>query len=77
MRLNVLIFFRIIFDKIIIYQINQLKLYLKIITYVGNFNGALGKLPAHELGSVVIKEVLLRADIKAEDVNEIILGQVI
>lgn len=46
-------------------------------TPVGSFNGALSSLPAHELGKVVIEAVLERANITAEAVDEVILGQVL
>lgn len=41
----------------------------------GNFNGTLAQLPAAELGSIVVKEVLSRGNTNATDVNELILGQ--
>ncbi|XP_065213015.1 acetyl-CoA acetyltransferase, cytosolic-like [Planococcus citri] len=46
-------------------------------TPIGNFKGCLSELKAHELGAVVIKEVLDRASIAPEDVSEVILGQVL
>jgi acetyl-CoA C-acetyltransferase len=46
-------------------------------TPVGSFNGAYATLPAHELGAIVIKEVLSRAGVDAADVDEVILGQVL
>lgn len=45
-------------------------------TPVGSFNGALSTIPAHDLGTTVIKEALRRATIPPEDVSEVILGQV-
>uniref|UniRef100_A0A8C5F2U9 Acetyl-CoA acetyltransferase 2 n=2 Tax=Gopherus TaxID=38771 RepID=A0A8C5F2U9_9SAUR len=42
-----------------------------------SFNGALSTLHAHELGSVVIKEVLKRANVNPEEVSEVIFGQVL
>ncbi|XP_048457127.1 acetyl-CoA acetyltransferase, cytosolic isoform X1 [Rhincodon typus] len=44
---------------------------------IGSFNGSLSGLAAHQLASVVIKEVLKRGNIKPEDVSEVILGQVL
>jgi acetyl-CoA C-acetyltransferase len=41
---------------------------------VGSFQGAFNTLAAHELGAVVIKEVVQRANLSASDVNEVILG---
>src|SRR5262245_55053543 len=46
-------------------------------TGVGSFNGTLANLPAHELGAIVIKEVLKRARVEAHEVSEVILGQVL
>jgi acetyl-CoA C-acetyltransferase len=46
-------------------------------TAVGNFNGSLATVPAHDLGSVVIKEALSRAKLDAAEVSEVILGQVL
>lgn len=43
---------------------------------VGNFNGTLSNVPASDLGSIAIKEVLTRAQINAADVDEVIIGQV-
>lgn len=44
-------------------------------TPIGSFNGGLSTLPAHDLGSICIKEALQRANLKGEDVSEVILGQ--
>ena len=46
-------------------------------TAVGSFNGAFAATPAHELGAVVIKELLSRAGVDAAEVDEVILGQVL
>ncbi|MGX7875398.1 acetyl-CoA C-acetyltransferase [Mesorhizobium sp. ORM6] len=46
-------------------------------TAVGSFNGAFAATPAHELGAVVIKELLSRAGVEAAEVDEVILGQVL
>jgi acetyl-CoA C-acetyltransferase len=46
-------------------------------TPVGSFNGALGTLPAHDLGSLVIVEALRRAGVEAAEVSEVILGQIL
>ncbi len=46
-------------------------------TPVGSFNGALASVPAHELGRIVIKEALARANVKPSDVSDVILGQVL
>ena len=46
-------------------------------TAVGSFNGSFAATPAHELGAVVIKELLARAGVEAGEVDEVILGQVL
>ena len=46
-------------------------------TPVGSFNGALSSLPAHELGAIAIRAALERAGVSAEDVDEVVLGQVL
>ena len=46
-------------------------------TAVGSFNGAFANTPAHELGAAVISAVLERAGVVAEEVDEVILGQVL
>jgi len=46
-------------------------------TAVGKFGGTLKDVPAAELGAVVIKEALARANVKPEAVDEVIMGNVI
>lgn len=46
-------------------------------TPVGSFNGAFAATPAHELGAVVIRELLSRAGVEPDEVDEVILGQVL
>ena len=46
-------------------------------TPVGSFNGAFATVPAHQLGVVAIKAALPRAGISAEEIDEVILGQVL
>lgn len=46
-------------------------------TPVGSFNGAFGSVPAHDLGTVAIKGALERAGVAAEDVSEVIMGQIL
>ncbi|WKB53532.1 acetyl-CoA C-acetyltransferase [Eleftheria terrae] len=46
-------------------------------TAVGKFGGALSKTPAAELGATVITEVLKRAGLQGEQVDDVILGQVL
>ena len=46
-------------------------------TAVGSFNGAFATTPAHELGAAAIKAALARAEIAADEADEVILGQVL
>jgi len=46
-------------------------------TPVAKFGGALAKVPATELGAIVIKEALVRAQVGADQVGEVIMGQVL
>jgi acetyl-CoA C-acetyltransferase len=46
-------------------------------TAVGKFGGTLSKTPATELGAAVIAEVLKRSGLQAEQVGEVIMGQVL
>src|SRR5213075_3442721 len=46
-------------------------------TPIGKFAGTLAKMPASELGALVIRDVLKRAGVKADQVSEVIMGQVL
>jgi acetyl-CoA C-acetyltransferase len=46
-------------------------------TPIGSFNGALSTVPAHELGAIAIGAALARAKVAAEEVDEVVLGQVL
>src|SRR6266436_393440 len=46
-------------------------------TAIGKFGGALAKTPAPELGVTVIRALLARANLKPEEISEVILGQVL
>ena len=46
-------------------------------TAVGTFGGSLAQIPAPTLGSIAIKEVITRAGISADIVEEVILGHVL
>lgn len=46
-------------------------------TAIGAFNGTLSNIPAHELGAIVIKHLLEKTGISADQINEVILGQVL
>jgi len=46
-------------------------------TPVGSFNGSFANVPAHVLGAAAIKGALEQAGVAAEEVDEVILGQVL
>ena len=46
-------------------------------TPIGKFAGSLAKVPAAELGALVIRKVLERAGVAPEQVSEVIMGQVL
>jgi acetyl-CoA C-acetyltransferase len=46
-------------------------------TAIGKFGGALAKIPAPELGAIVIRELLARARLQPDQISEVILGQVL
>jgi acetyl-CoA C-acetyltransferase len=46
-------------------------------TPVGKFQGALSSVPATQLGAIAVKEAVARAGINAEDIEEVIMGNVV
>ncbi|WP_319413205.1 acetyl-CoA C-acetyltransferase [uncultured Cohaesibacter sp.] len=46
-------------------------------TAVGNFNGGLSTVPAHELGATVIRALLEKTNVDPLEVSDVILGQVL
>lgn len=46
-------------------------------TGVGKFGGTIGKIPATELGAKVISALLAQTGVKAEQISEVLLGQVL
>jgi len=46
-------------------------------TAIGRLGGGLSTLPAHRLGQVAIKEALIRAKVDANQVTDVIMGQVL
>jgi len=46
-------------------------------TAIGAFQGSLASIPAHELGSLVIRSLLERSGVKPDQIDEVILGQVL
>ena len=46
-------------------------------TAIGSFKGSLKDMYSHELGSIVIKEVIKKSNLNPNDVDEVIMGQVL
>jgi acetyl-CoA C-acetyltransferase len=46
-------------------------------TAIGNFGGSLAKIPAHELGAAVVKQLLDDTSIAPSDIDDVIMGQVL
>ena len=46
-------------------------------TPIGTYNGSLKDIRAHQLGSIVINEILKRSNVNPNEVDEIIMGQVL
>ena len=46
-------------------------------TPIGSFGGALKSVPTRTLGAIAVKEAIKRAGIKAEDIDEVVLGCVL
>ena len=46
-------------------------------TPIGRYNGLFKDKHAHELGSIVIKEILNKSNLKPNDIDEVIMGQVL
>ncbi|WP_432359170.1 acetyl-CoA C-acetyltransferase [Sporosarcina sp. UB5] len=56
---------------------NEVVIVSAVRTAIGSFMGSLKNVPAQELGGIVIKEALLRSGVKAIDVDEVIMGNVL
>lgn len=46
-------------------------------TAIGNFNGTIASIPAHDLGAHVIQAAIEKSNLKPEDVDQVVLGQVL
>ena len=46
-------------------------------TAIGTFNGSLKDMLAHDIGSIVIKEVIKKSNLKSADIDDLIMGQVL
>jgi len=59
------------------YKMKEVVIVSAVRTPIGSFNGSLAGFGATKMGAVVIEEVVKRAGIQKEDVNEVIMGQVL
>jgi acetyl-CoA C-acetyltransferase len=46
-------------------------------TAIGSLSGTLKNVPAHEMGSAIISDVIKKSNLKPSEVNEVIMGQVL
>ncbi len=46
-------------------------------TAIGNLGGGLSRLPAHELGSIVVAQILQDTGVKPDEIDDVIMGQVL
>jgi acetyl-CoA C-acetyltransferase len=46
-------------------------------TPIGTFNGALKDMEAHDLGAIVIKEIIKKSNLQPDDIHDLIMGQVL
>ena len=46
-------------------------------TPIGRYNGLFKDKHAHELGNIIIKEILNKSNLKPNDIDEVIMGQVL
>jgi acetyl-CoA C-acetyltransferase len=46
-------------------------------TAIGGFGGGLSSVPAHQLGAVVIRELLARCNVAPDEVSDVVVGQVL
>ena len=56
---------------------NEIVILAAVRTPIGTYKGSLQYIKADQLGSIVIKEVINRAKIRKDDINEVIMGQVL
>ncbi len=46
-------------------------------TAIGTFGGSLKNMQAHDLGAIVIKEVIKKSNLNVDDIDDLIMGQVL
>ena len=58
-------------------NLDEVVILAAIRTPIGTYKGSLKDIKSDQLGSIVIKEVIKRANITSDDIDEVILGQVL
>src|ERR1700691_4752210 len=58
-------------------HMNEIVITAAVRSAVGKFNGAIGKVPAADLGAQIIRALLVRSQLQPEQISEVILGQVL
>ena len=56
---------------------NEVVIVSAIRTPIGSYKGSLKDISSHQLGSIVIKEVLKKSKFAKDEIDEVILGQVL
>ena len=56
---------------------NEIVITAAVRSAVGKFNGAIGKVPAADLGAQIIRALLVRSQLQPEQISEVIMGQVL
>jgi acetyl-CoA C-acetyltransferase len=54
---------------------NEVVITAAVRSAVGKFNGAIGKVPAADLGAQIIRALLARSNVQPEQISEVIMGQ--
>ena len=63
--------------KIMSEKQNKIVITSAVRTAIGSFKGSLKDIHAHELGALVIKEAIKKSNLKPNEVDEVIMGQVL
>ena len=58
-------------------NLDEVVILAAIRTPIGTFNGSLKDIKSDQLGSIVIKEVIQRSNIKKDQIDEVVMGQVL
>ncbi len=58
-------------------NLDEVVILAAIRTPIGTYKGSLKDIKSDQLGSIVIKEVIQRSNIKKEEIDEVVMGQVL